>query len=376
MTLKRIALSIAALGLFSGPALAEGQVRTYYIAADMVDWDYAPKNRNILFDRPFGQEEAHAVNSGDYRVGKIFKKAIYREYTDDSFTKLKPRPEAWKHLGILGPLIRAEVGDRIKIIFRNNADFPATIHPHGVFYQKDSEGALYNDGTTGKDKADDSVPTGGTHIYIWDVPERAGPPENGLSSAFWMYHSHSNEERDVNAGLIGPMIVTAKGKARANLMPTDVDREFVVAFMTIEEHESWYFRENLDHYAAKPGEINVGIGLFGATFAMGPDNAIYQPFMENMNGYLYGNGEVMTAKKGERVRWYVMAGTGFEVHAPHWHGNVVTEGMMRTDILELTTMGMHVTDMIPDVVGKWLFHCHVANHFKNGMGAFYEVTAE
>ncbi len=84
----------------------------------------------------------------------------------------------------------------------------------------------------------------------------------------------------------------------------------------------------------------------------------------------------MTAIKGERVRWYVMAGTGFEVHAPHWHGNVVTEGTMRTDVLELTTMGMHVVDMVPDAVGKWLFHCHVANHFKAGMGAFYEILEE
>lgn len=376
MTLKYIPLALAILGLSTGPALSEGQVRTYYIAADMVDWDYAPADRNILFDRPFGEEEAHAVDAGDYRAGKIFKKAIYRAYTDDSFTKLKPRPEGWDHLGILGPLIRAEVGDRIKIIFRNNADFPATMHPHGVFYQKDSEGALYDDGTKGKDKADDAVPTGGTHIYIWDVPERAGPPANGLSSAFWMYHSHSNEERDVNAGLMGPMIVTAKGKARDDLKPTDVDREFVVAFMTIEEHESWYFRENLDRHAAKPNDITIGIGLFGATFAMGPDNAIYQPFVENMNGYLYGNGEVMVAKKGERVRWYVMAGTGFEVHAPHWHGNVVTEGTMRTDVLELTTMGMHIADMVPDAVGRWLFHCHVANHFKNGMGAFYDVIED
>ena len=191
-----------------------------------------------------------------------------------------------------------------------------------------------------------------------------------------MYHSHTNEMRDVNAGLMGVMIITAKGMAGQDLRPSDVDREFIVAFMTTEEQESWYFRENLDTYAAKPDEIKFGRGPFGGRVALGPDGSSYAPFMENMNGFLYANGPVMTAKKGERVRWYIMAGTGFEVHAPHWHGNVVTEGNMRTDVLELSTMGMHVTDMVPDAVGKWLFHCHVAGHFIAGMGTFYQILEE
>ena len=126
-------------------------------------------------------------------------------------------PAEWEHLGFLGPLVRAEVGDTIKIVFRNNAKFAAAVHPHGVFYNKDSEGANYNDGSTGGDKADDAVPTGGTHTYTWEVPERAGPTAHEGSSAFWMYHSHNDEIRDVASGLIGPMIVTRKGMAR----PTD-----------------------------------------------------------------------------------------------------------------------------------------------------------
>ena len=364
----------AALFLLAGQAVVSAAVRTYYIAADPVEWDYAPADRNQLFDREFDEEEGFYVHSGDYRIGKVFKKAIYREYTDDTFSTLKPRAPEWEHLGLMGPLIRAEVGDTINITFRNNASFPATMHPHGVFYDKNSEGALYADGTSGKDKVDDAVPTGGTHVYVWEVPDRAGPPHMGGSTAFWMYHSHTNEEKDVNAGLIGPMIVTARGMAGESLRPKDVDREFVVGFFTFEEQESWYFLENLQTYAGKPGEIKIERDIFGGTVAIDGNGVAYQPFMECMNGWLYGNGPVMTAKKGERIRWYLMAGTGFEVHAPHWHGNVVTEGMMRTDVISLTTMGMSVSDMVPDNVGKWMFHCHVANHFKAGMGAFYEIV--
>ncbi|MGO9845948.1 MAG: multicopper oxidase domain-containing protein, partial [Methylocella sp.] len=40
-------------------------------------------------------------------------------------------------------MIHAEVGDTITVVFRNNTRFPVGIHPHGVFYDKASEGAHY-----------------------------------------------------------------------------------------------------------------------------------------------------------------------------------------------------------------------------------------
>jgi manganese oxidase len=76
---------------------------------------------------------------------------------------------------------------------------------------------------------------------------------------------------------------------------------------------------------------------------------------------------------GERVRWYLMGTTNFEVHAPHWHGNVVTAQHMRTDVLNLVTMGMIVADMMPDNPGTWLFHCHVEPHQIGGMSALFVV---
>ena len=82
------------------------------------------------------------------------------------------------------------------------------MHPHGVFYDKDSEGAPYDDGTSGADKAT-AVPPGKTHTYIWEVPERAGPGPNDPSSVVWLYHSHTNEMKDVDSGLIGPIIISA-----------------------------------------------------------------------------------------------------------------------------------------------------------------------
>ena len=149
-TTRRLALVVSLLAgaFWAAPsakvrAAGGGVTRTYYIAADEVVWDYAPSGANAAEGRPFNAFEKPWMEAGPHVAGRKAKKALYREYTDATFTTLKPRAPEWEHLGFLGPLVRAEVGDTIKIVFRNNAKFPAAVHPHGVFYNKDSEGAIY-----------------------------------------------------------------------------------------------------------------------------------------------------------------------------------------------------------------------------------------
>ena len=98
--------------------------------------------------------------------------------------------------------------------------------------------------------------------------------------------------------------------------------------------------------------------------------------MESMNGFVYGNLSGLAMRVGERVRWYLMGTTNFEVHAPHWHGNTVVLNHMRTDVTDIQTMGMQVADMVADNPGTWLFHCHVAGHLEAGMQAHYTVLGE
>jgi hephaestin len=344
---------------------APGRTITYYVAAEEVEWDYAPTNTNRITGKPWEGLDVEFMMPHADRIGRIFQKAIFREYTDSTFTQLKPRPPEWEHLGILGPLLRATVGDTIRVVFHNKATHPHSLHPHGVFYTKDSEGSPYVDGTTGGDQADDGVAPGGTHVYTWPVPERAGPAPMEGSSVLWMYHSHAAEVQDVNSGLVGPMIVTARGKAKADGTPVDVDRELVVAFAEMDETASWYFDANIRKYQGDPGR-RPRIGDFG-------DLAFIANLRETMNGFSFGHLPGLTMRMGERVRWYLFATTSFEVHAPHWHGNTVVANHMRTDVLSLLTMGMIVADMVPDNPGTWLFHCHVQPHLLAGMQATYTV---
>jgi FtsP/CotA-like multicopper oxidase with cupredoxin domain len=340
--------------------------RTYYVAADEVAWNYAPAGMNKITGKPFGFIDNLFVGRGPDRLGTVYKKAVYREYTDSTFATLKPRPPEWAHLGILGPLLRAEVGDTIKVIFRNNGHLPFSMHPHGVFYAKASEGASYADGAKGN--MGGVVQPGGTTTYIWPVPERAGPSMGEGTSALWMYHSHVAEDADLNSGLVGPIIVTARHEAKADGSPKDVDREIITGFLEMDENASPYFDENIKTYALKPATVKKARpGDFADPFYA-------SNLKETMNGFVYGNGPIPAMNVGERVRWYTLADANFQVHAPHWHGNTVVANHMRTDVLSLTTMGMIIADMVPDDPGTWLFHCHVGPHLLAGMQSLYTVN--
>lgn len=349
-----------------------GHTRTYYVAADEVVWDYAPSGTDQIKSQPFDDVERPFVEAQAHSVGRVTLKALYREYTDSTFKTLKPRPEAWQHLGMLGPVLRAEVGDTIRVVFRNNTRFPVSMHPHGVLYGKDSEGASYSDNTKTADK--DGVPTGGVHLYVWPVPERAGPGRGDQSSILWMYHSHVHEEQDISSGLMGPMIISARGTTKPDGTPKDVDREFVVAFYEVDENASRFLPANIQTYMKDPAGVHVET-VFGVPQVVPPPEGQFN-FKETMNGFVYGNGPMPQMRVGDRVRWYLMSATGFEIHSPHWHGNTVEIAHGRTDVAGLLPMGMIVADMVPDNPGIWLFHCHVSNHLKMGMQMRYEVAAK
>ena len=70
-----------------------GRVRTYYVAAEEVDWDYAPLGIDMNTGKPFEGTAAAYTQPGPDRIGRIYRKAIYREYTDGTFTTRKPRAQ-------------------------------------------------------------------------------------------------------------------------------------------------------------------------------------------------------------------------------------------------------------------------------------------
>ncbi len=374
--LLAITFSLVWAGL-AAPASAKGQIRQYYIAADELDWNYLPTGRDEMMGMaPMGYAAFFATR-GPHLIGPTYHKAVYHEYTDATFTHLKPRPADQAYLGLLGPVIHAEVGDTIKITFKNNGTHPYSMHPHGVFYEKPSEGSVYADGVAAKGGA--SVAPGASFDYVWEVPERAGPGPRDPSSIVWLYHSHVMERKDTNSGLLGAIIVTRKGMARPDGAPKDVAHEFVQAYVEFDENQSWFIDDNIKRFTTDPEHVNpldsvplddekhfdpVGGRGFGA-----------QNIRMAINGFQYANMPMMEMRKGERVRWYLVTlGEGFNFHTPHWHGNTVLVGGQRTDVVALSPAQMITADMIPDDLGIWLTHCHVSEHMDQGMAARYRVS--
>jgi manganese oxidase len=213
------------------------------------------------------------------------------------------------------------------------------------------------------DKADDAVAPGKEHIYEWLVTEEAGPGPADGSSVVWLYHSHVNAPKDGNAGLIGAMIVTAKGKANPDGSPMDVDREFVTLFNIYNENQSWHFESNLKQYLGSTNVVRWDDPLF-----------MESNMKHGINGYVFGNLPLMSMYQNERVRWYLLGmGSEPDLHTSHWHGNTVLHHGHRTDVVELLPAAMKVADMRPKNPGIWMYHCHVNDHMLEGMSARYEV---
>ena len=75
--------------------------------------------------------------NGQNRVGSKYSKYVYKRYTDSNYSMEIPSPPSQ---GYVGPLIKGEVGDIIRVHFRNLVNIPVSIHPHGVRYDKLNEG--------------------------------------------------------------------------------------------------------------------------------------------------------------------------------------------------------------------------------------------
>lgn len=307
------------------------QTRTYYIAAEDMEWDYAP----------VGLAMAPEENTAEIPwLGQTkYQKTRFTEYTDETFSTKKEQP---KWLGILGPVIRGVEGDTIKVVFYNKASKPYSIHPHGLQYDPDNEGA--GTGTGSK------INPGEKFTYTWKVTKESAPTESEGGSKTWFYHSHVNAVKDIYSGLIGPIIITSKNHANNDGTPSDVDKEFVTMFFIFNESQEGMSEEETE------GHLKHAI-----------------------NGYIFGNLPGLEMNKGNIVRWHMIGmGTEVDLHTAHWHGETVklNETGTYTDVVELLPASMKSVDMQADNPGEWMFHCHVADHITAGMIATYTIKSE
>lgn len=227
-----------------------------------------------------------------------------------------------------GPELRVTVGDRIRILFRNNLPEPTSVHWHGAILPNEMDGA---GGITQK-----PVEPGGEFTYEFTV-EQTGT---------YFYHTHVQADRQQTLGLYGALIVEPKEWTTAK----PFDQEYTV------ELGEWKVDSN------------------GQTLpAMDQPQAMPNYF--TINGKSYPETDTIQAKVGDRIRIRFI-GSGQFIHPMHIHGgpfeivetdgNPVPEGARLTKDTVLVGPGerydVEWTALKP---GKWLIHCHINDHITN-----------
>jgi hephaestin len=361
-----------------------GQVREYFIQAELRNWSYieGDVSRGNVGSDAFvsggsditldtcGSMDMNAFADTHNRT-YTWSKVRFIRYTDRTFTTRWTHSNAdeannWKHLGLLGPALRAEVGDTMRVWFKNAANAPFSLHPHGVVYPKGGEGAPYVDGSSdAKDKGDDMVQQGDVWPYTWFVPESAGPGPGDTSSVPWLYHGHVHEAGDENTGLVGVIIVTGRGKAivpksldESKLRPSDVDREIVLMAKVFDENQaSEEVKDSNGIWHMNNAENHPEIGMFYTLNGLAACRL-------NIN--------VLT---GQRLRIYAVSlGNEIDLHHVTISGHSMLFRGNRVSGINLLPGTMYSSDSVAQTVpGNWLARSSVIHHYEKGMVARFNV---
>jgi FtsP/CotA-like multicopper oxidase with cupredoxin domain len=304
-TIVAVIAGTGAVASVAAPA-ASGAVREYWVAAlPAPTWNMAPNQRDAMAGTLLSPAQT------------VLPTVVYRRYTRHWRQLLPNAPERSSNQDLIpGPLLRARVGDRLRVHFKNLDTLyrrPHSMHFHGVHYKPSSDGAFVP-GISGRDA---DVNPGQSYTYKLT----AGPDSVGV----WPYHDHSPSMDDsILGGMYGMLSILGPGEKRP-------DREFEVVF-------------------APMGDFQT---IDGRAFV--------------------GNTPVFTAITGQTVQWDVMA-MGSEQHTFHVHGHRWVDRDGRD--VDTQTVGPAETFAIrwrEEDPGTWLYHCHVESHMMAGMIGTYHV---
>nr|XP_021538325.1 coagulation factor V [Neomonachus schauinslandi] len=317
-----------------------GNRKYYYIAAEEVSWDYSK----------FAQSE----DIDDVPENTIYKKVVFRKYLDSTFTKRDPLGEYEEHLGILGPIIRAEVDDVIQVRFKNLASRPYSLHAHGLSYEKSSEGKTYEDDSPEWFKEDNAVQPNSSYTYVWHATTRSGPENPGSACRAWAYYSAVNPEKDIHSGLIGPLLICQKGVLDKSNTPVDM-REFILLFMVFDEKKSWYYEKKAQ--SPRPWRL--------ASSEVKNSHEFHA-----INGMIY-NLPGLRMYEQEWVRLHLLnMGSSRDIHVVHFHGQTLLENgtqQHQLGVWPLLPGSFKTLEMKPSKSGWWLLDTEVGENQRAGM---------
>uniref|UniRef100_A0A8C2FR04 Coagulation factor VIII, procoagulant component n=1 Tax=Cyprinus carpio TaxID=7962 RepID=A0A8C2FR04_CYPCA len=322
----------------------ESRFRSYYIAAEEIMWDYG-------INKPAQLIKPREVRRGMRKYFPAYKKVVFRAYQDRDFKHPIKRGELDEHLGIMGPVLKAEINDVLTVVFKNLASRPYSFHLHGVY-----------DKMQGSFIPGDPVPPGEERVYNWRISRRQGPSASEFDCKAGAYYSDVNMEKDINSGLIGPVLICRPGTLRPHVLLQPDVTDFFLLFTTFDERKSWYLDYNTRKFCTPPCQAKVD-----------------DPWFETSNKFAAINGYVSETLPGliveqyRTARWHLLnVGSQGEFHAVHFHGlpfGVGKDQEHRMGVFNLYPGVFGTVEMRPTIVGTWLIECTIGEHQMAGMRA-------
>uniref|UniRef100_A0A8B9RD35 Coagulation factor VIII, procoagulant component n=1 Tax=Astyanax mexicanus TaxID=7994 RepID=A0A8B9RD35_ASTMX len=337
---------------------SESKFRSYYISAEEILWDYGI------------QKPAHLLTSREMRRGMkkyltSYRKVVYRAYHDKEFQKPVKRGELDEHLGIMGPVIKAEVNDFLTVVFKNLASRPYSLHLHGVYDKTTGSfgpGGVPGEGLRDGEAPGDPVPPGEERVYNWRITKRQGPSTKDFDCKAGAYYSTVNMEKDINSGLIGPLLICRPGTLHPRVLLQPGVQDLFLLFTIFDERKSWYLDYNIRKFCTPPCQAKQD-----------------DPWFETNNRFAAINGYVAETLPGLEVaqhqtsRWHLLnVGSGGEFHAVHFHGipfSVGKDQEHRLGVFNLYPGVFGTVEMRPAIVGTWMVECTIGEHQLSGMRA-------
>ncbi|XDB66629.1 hypothetical protein ABFV05_020245 [Capra hircus] len=329
------------------PRSFQKRTRHYFIAAVERLWDYGMSR------------SPHALRNRSQNGGvPQFKKVVFEEFTDGSFTQAVYRGQLNEHLGLLGPYIRAEVEDNIMVTFKNQASRPYSFYSSLISYNGDQR--------QGAEPRKKFVKPNETQSYFWKVQHHMAPTKDEFDCKAWAYFSDVDLEKDVHSGLIGPILICRVDTLSAAHGRQVTVQEFALFFTIFDETKSWYFAENMARNCVAPCHVQ-------------PEDPTFQEKyrFHAINGYVMDTLPGLVMAQNQRIRWYLLSmGSNENIHSIHFSGHVFT--VRKTEEYKMAVYNLYpgvfeTVEMLPSKVGTWRIECLIGEHLQAGMSTLFLV---
>uniref|UniRef100_A0A8C8I8T7 F5/8 type C domain-containing protein n=1 Tax=Oncorhynchus tshawytscha TaxID=74940 RepID=A0A8C8I8T7_ONCTS len=319
----------------------DGHYRSYYIAAQEITWDYGIRKPHQLI-------KTRERRRGMRKFLTEYKKVVFRAYSERDFQIPVTRGELQEHLGLMGPIIKAEINDLLTVTFKNMASRPYSLHLHGVAGVAGVPG--------------EAVQPGEVRVYTWRITRKQGPTAAEFDCKAGAYYSTQNKVKDLHSGLIGPLVICKPGTLHPQLNLQPNLQEYALLFHTFDETKSWYLDENIRQYCIPPCQARRDDPWFQLSNKFAA-----------INGYVAETLPGLMVGQHQQVRWHLLnVGGDGEYHTAHFHGlpfSIHKEQEHRMGVYNLYPGVFGTVEMRPATVGTWMVECTVGEHQLAGMRA-------